>query len=126
MSQDRGGGRSNAALDWPVVVLGLGVLAALVLIIVTGHNVDDLVRALGALFSATGAIAGIGAYVKSSKAVRQTNGDLDARMKDAVHTGITTALVTANQQQAKRAKRVTGEGPTVKVVPPAGNGQARP
>lgn len=101
-------------IDWPVTVLGLGVLAAVVTIVVTGHNVDDLVRGLVALFSATGALAGIGAYVRSTQAAKQTNGDLEDRMHQAVAKGITTAL----QQAASRPRPAKRHDPPTKLQPP--------
>jgi hypothetical protein len=120
----------SSNLGWPIVVLGLGVVSAITVIVVTGHNVDDLVRGLGALFGATGTVAGIGAWIKSTQAAKQTNGALDDRMRDAVHTGIHTALQTAQQQSAvpvpvpgataKRPKqRPASDGETARIKPPA-------
>lgn len=110
-------GPRTPGIDWPVTVLGLGMLAAVVVIVITGHNVDDLVRGLVALFSATGALAGIGAYVKSSQASKQTNGDLEDRMHKAVAKGITTALQQAGQRRSP--KRHAADAPTEKMHPPA-------
>lgn len=127
MTQDQGrrpDGGVSSGLQWPVVVLGLGLLAAIVLIIITGHNVDDFVRGIGALFSATGALAGIGAWVKSTQAAKQTNGVLDQRIEDGVHRGITRALVTAQTQalatpRVKRPKTAHDDPPTEKLSRPA-------
>lgn len=121
-------------LMWPLTVLGIGLLAAIVVIILTGHQTDDLVRAIAALGATASTLLSAGAYLRSTQAanrsqqaVRQTNGDLDARMTDAVHAGISRALTVAQQQAAgdsapapaKRPKWHPADAPTEKITPPA-------
>lgn len=121
-------------LMWPLTVLGVALLAVLGAIILTGHQTDDLVRAIAALGATASTLLSAGAYLRSTqaanrsqKAVQQTNGDLDARMQQAVHHGITTALTVAQQQAAgdlapapaKRPKRHPADEPTQKLTPPA-------
>jgi hypothetical protein len=100
------GKRSSAArhndLIWPVALVVSVLIVGLVVIIVTGHKTDDLVRSVGAMFSIVGAGAGTAGWIRSTQAAKQTNGDLDDRMAAAVQTGITRGL-----QQASRAKAST-------------------
>lgn len=96
---------------WPLVILAVAVLAALVVIIVTNHKPDDLLKALTALLAALGSTLGGLSYLKSSQAAKQTNGDLDDRMTTAVQQGITLALKQAQQQQTAPPAAASGRRP---------------
>jgi cation diffusion facilitator CzcD-associated flavoprotein CzcO len=131
---EQGDKRVVNELMWPLTVLGVALLGGLVALILTGHSADDLVRAIAALGATASTLLSAGAYLRSTQAanrsqqaVKQTNGDLDARMTQAVHQGITHALTVAQQQAAgdvapapaKRPKRHPADAPTEKTTPPA-------
>lgn len=138
MTNDNRHGSPVNELMWPLTILGLGLLGGLVVLILTGHSADDLVRAIAALGATASTLLSAGAYLRSTQAanrsqqaVKQTNGDLDARMEDAVHEGIKRALTVAQRQAAgdvapivpgmsKRPKRHAGDTPTEKITPPIG------
>lgn len=100
------------ALIWPGTVLAVVLVGALCAIIVTGHNTDDLVRAIGALFSVAGTVVSTGAWVRSTQAAKQTNGDLDKRIEDGVQKGITLALQQARATPAPAVPGRRGRKPT--------------
>lgn len=115
---------------WPIVVMGLAVLASLVIIIVTGHNTQDLIKGITAILSTLGTVLGGLSYLKSSQAAKQTNGDLDDRMEAAVREGITRALQQAQQTPPAAPIAVPGRRPRrsspivapTEPPPAAGNG----
>lgn len=108
---DPGRDQHNAPsnLGWPLVILVLGLLAAVTVISVTGSDIKDLTEVLSLVLSAGGAAGGIGAWVNSTRAARQTNGALDQRMDDAVRRGVVKAVA-----EARRAKKQ----PPAHVKPP--------
>lgn len=89
-------------LGWPLVTLVLGLLAAVTVISVTGSDIKDLTEVLSLVLSAGGAAGGIGAWVNSTRAARQTNGALDKRMTESVRRGVGAAIV-----EARRPKKPT-------------------
>lgn len=91
---------SPSNLGWPLVILVLGLLAAVTVISVTGSDIKDLTEVLSLVLSAGGAAGGIGAWVNSTRAARQTNGALDQRMEGAVRRGVVKAVA-----EARRAKK---------------------
>jgi len=97
-------GSQSAALGWPITVLGLGLLAAITVITVTGGDVDALNNTLGKLLAAIGAAGGLGAWVNSTRAAKQTNGVMDERIAAGVERGILLALERAQAQQAAAAR----------------------
>lgn len=97
--QDPHGAPSN--LGWPLVTMVLGLLAAVTVISVTGADVKGLTDVLGFILSAGGAAGGIGAWVNSTRAARQTNGALDKRMDDSVQRGLAKALDDAQRSRKK-------------------------
>lgn len=125
MSQTSNSGRSTSAqhnaLIWPGALCASVLIAGLSLIVATGHNTDDLVRAVGALFAIASTAVSTGAWVRSTQAAKQTNGDLDARIEAGVQKGLTRALQQAAQPEAvaRRAKRHAAEAQTEKTRPPA-------
>lgn len=88
-------------LGWPLVTMVLGLLAAVTIISVSGSPIKDLTDVLSLVLSASGAAGGIGAWVNSTRAARQTNGALDQRMNDAVRTGVALAVAEARRGQKK-------------------------
>ena len=90
----------TSGLGWPLASLGGVLIAAITAITVTGHDASDLINVLSILLSSAGAAGGIGAWVNSTKAARQTNGVLDGRMDAAVQRGI--AAYVAEQDSARR------------------------
>lgn len=118
-------------LVWPIVVLGITFMAAVVIVIVTGHNTNDLIRAIAALGSTSAtALAALG-YLRAGQAAKQTNGDLDDRMKQSVKAGITDAVNELRSQASappaaappvvpgRRRKSAAADAPTEKLRPPA-------
>lgn len=113
------------ALVWPAALVATTLIVGLVAIIVTGHNTDDLVRAVGALFSIAGTLVGTGAWLRATQAAKQTNGDLDDRINAGVQRGITLALQQANQAPAaatvpgrRRRQSPAGDPPTEQLSRP--------
>lgn len=104
-------------LIWPAALLGSVMIAALCIIIVTGHSTDDLVRSIGALSGVYAATVSTAGWVRSTQAAKQTDGELDARIKSGVHEGITLALQQAAQQPGRR-RRAAPDAPTEKLPAP--------
>lgn len=90
-------GSQTSGLGWPLVVLGVAVLGSIVAVTLTGHDPSALTNTIGVLLSTAGAAGGLGAWIKSTQAAKQTNGVLDERMRQAVTTGIAEALADAAQ-----------------------------
>lgn len=90
-------------LGWPLVTMVLGLLAAVTIISVSGAPIKDLTDVLSLVLSASGAAGGIGAWVNSTRAARQTNGALDKRMAASVETGLAAALDGAQRTHKKAA-----------------------
>ena len=88
-------GAQSSGLGWPLTVLGIALLAAVVAITVTGNDVAGLNDTLTLVLSGVGAAGGVGAWVRSTQAARQTNGVMDERIADGVQEGITRALEQA-------------------------------
>lgn len=82
----------------------VAVLAAVTIISVTGGDTKGLNDTLGLLLGGVGAAGGIGAWIRSSQAARQTNGVMDDRMADAVSAGITQALEQARAEAAGKTR----------------------
>jgi hypothetical protein len=93
-------GSQSAALGWPIATLGLGLLASITVITVMGGDVDALNNVLGKLLAAVGAAGGLGAWVNSTRAAKQTNGVMDERIAAGVERGILLALERAQAQAA--------------------------
>jgi hypothetical protein len=109
------------ALIWPAALCASVMIAGLSVIVATGHNTDDLVRAVGALFSIASTAVSTGAWVRSTQAAKQTNGDLDSRIATGVQQGITVALQQAQgaPPRAARPRRSAPDVPIDKIAPPA-------
>lgn len=121
MSHDSSTSSRHNDLIWPAALVASTMIGALVVIIVTGHNTDDLVRAVGALFAIASTLVSTGAWVRSTQAAKQTNGDLDDRIKTGVQEGITLALQQFQAQQSvpvvpgRRRKAPPDDPPTARM-----------
>lgn len=101
---------------WPLVVLGVAFIAGLVTIIISGHNADDLTKAITAFGATLGSVAGAGAWIQARQASKQTNGALDQRMEAAFHRGLASALQEAQSRPSKH--RPPAAGATQNLSPP--------
>lgn len=79
------------ALIWAVSLCFVAILAAFVVLAVTGSNTTDLrsfintvSNVVGVLLGGSGLVVAGAAAKSASKAEEQTNGDLDKRMQEAV------------------------------------------
>lgn len=107
MTGDQGGRDQHAAtsnLGWPLVTMVLGLLTAITVISVLGADTKGLTDVLNVILSASGAAGGIGAWVNSTRAARQTNGALDRRMDESVRRGVTAAVADARRNSKAHAK----------------------
>lgn len=102
---------SPSNLGWPLVTMVLGLLAAVTIISVSGAPIKDLTDVLSLILSASGAAGGIGAWVNSTRAARQTNGALDHRMAASVQTGLAKALDDAQRSRKKAAAHAAPKPP---------------
>jgi hypothetical protein len=112
MSDQRPQHSAPSNLGWPLVTMVLGLLAAVTVISVTGADVKGLTDVLGLILSASGAAGGIGAWVNSTRAARQTNGALDRRMDDSVRRGLAKALDDAQRGRKKAPAHPSPRPPT--------------
>lgn len=82
-------------LGWPLVVMFAVAVAAVTTVAVTGGDLAAFQAALSVALGALGALAGVGAWINSTRAARQTNGALDARMRAAFLDALSAAQTPA-------------------------------
>ena len=94
---------SPSNLGWPMATMVLGLLAAVTIIAVSGADVNGLIDVLKLILSAFAAAGGVGAWVNSTRAARNTNGDLEKRMEKSVHRGLASAIDAARRDRKGKA-----------------------
>lgn len=113
------------APNWVIAVCAtvgfIAVVAAFVILAVTGGDSTELVKFLGMVFSGAGAVFGGGAFIaagaaakSAGKAEEQTNGVLDQRIQNAINQALARQSRSANAAaQATYEKGVSDGRPTV-------------